>query len=161
MKICSRCKKEKDYDEFYKDKAAKDGYNCICKLCRLEMDRNRRKSDPEWVKRRKIHNSLFHKNNREKVRERKKRWFSSQEGLESHRNSTRKYREKNPEKKKAQDAVYRAVRRGELIIPEHCQICNRKGQVEAHHAQYGKEKRTSVIWICKRCHEKISRKMFI
>jgi len=156
MKRCSKCKKGRSYDEFYKDKTAKDGYNSICKLCRLEMDRKRRKTDPDWVKRRKEQNKKFHEENKEKIAERKKRWLASEKGKESHRKSNKKYKEKFPEKKKAHDAIYRAVKKGELFKPSHCQICGEEGNTEAHHARYGREQRTSVIWVCKICHSKLT-----
>lgn len=159
MKLCSKCKQEKTYDGFYKDKTAKDGYNGICKACRLEMDRNRRKNDPNWVEKRKRQNSKYHEENRDSIRERKKKWFQSPKGIESHRNSAKKYKKKHPEKKKAQDAVYRAVKRGELFRPSHCQLCDKETNTEAHHSSYGNEKRTSVVWLCKLCHEHVTRKL--
>lgn len=158
MKKCTKCEIEKEYDKFYKDKTAKDGYNCICKQCRLEMDRARRISDPEWAERRKKQNAEFHLKNRETIAERKKKWLSSEKGRESHRKSTQKYRERYPEKKMAQDAIYRSIKRGELMRPKYCQKCNVEGFTEAHHYSYDHDKRTTVLWLCKNCHENITRK---
>jgi len=42
MKICSRCKKEKDYSEFHKSKSEKDGLSYRCKECQREVDRKYR-----------------------------------------------------------------------------------------------------------------------
>ena len=33
MKTCTKCKIEKEFSEFYKDKTKKDGYNSGCKSC--------------------------------------------------------------------------------------------------------------------------------
>ena len=34
MKVCTKCGEKKDYTEFHKDKASKDGYRSACKKCR-------------------------------------------------------------------------------------------------------------------------------
>ena len=40
MKFCSKCKNEKDYDDFYKNKRTKDGYEYSCKLCNIRKKRD-------------------------------------------------------------------------------------------------------------------------
>ena len=39
MKICNKCKIEKDFSEFYKNKTTKDGYRNDCILCKKEYDK--------------------------------------------------------------------------------------------------------------------------
>ncbi|HTJ53627.1 MAG TPA: hypothetical protein VL443_29435 [Cyclobacteriaceae bacterium] len=154
MKICSRCKEEKDYDGFYKDKAAKDGFNSICKKCRLEMDRTRRESDIVWKEKKKLQNIIYHEKNREAIAERKKAWLSSDEGKKSHRESTRKWKKKNRDAVLAHRAVERAVKKGILIPETNCEICNGTTRIEAHHPDH--RFRLKVIWLCKYCHEKLT-----
>jgi hypothetical protein len=36
LKVCSKCKKDKSFSEFHKDKNRKDGHYCICKQCILD-----------------------------------------------------------------------------------------------------------------------------
>jgi hypothetical protein len=154
MKICSKCKEKKGYDSFYKDKKAKDGYNGICKSCRLEMDRNRRKNDPDWVERRRLQNKCFHENNRESIANRKKEWIQSPNGKLSHRKSSLEWKKKNRIKVRAHSAIERAVARGIIIPKDKCEFCNSTKKIEAHHPDH--RKTLSVIWLCKICHEKIT-----
>lgn len=86
----------------------------------------------------------------------------------------RKYREKNREeqnrknKKKnkinrihttpegrARKAVYMALKRGELIRLNKCQMCNKECKPQAHHSDYSKP--LEVIWVCTICHGGIHR----
>jgi hypothetical protein len=38
-KVCTRCKKRRKIDQFYKDKSMKDGFASWCKPCTKEYDR--------------------------------------------------------------------------------------------------------------------------
>ena len=154
MKTCPKCKKEKDYSEFYKQTKSKDGYLTPCKQCRLEADRERRKNNPIWVLKRKMQNAKFHEDNREKIAERKKKWFASDKGKASHIKSSKKWKKENSSKVLAHQAIERAVKRGDIIPKKNCEICNSKFKIEAHHPDY--RKRLEVIWLCKICHEKLT-----
>jgi hypothetical protein len=47
-KKCSRCKIEKDFEEFHKRPMHKDGRDFICKTCAVEKDRaNKKKKKDE------------------------------------------------------------------------------------------------------------------
>ncbi len=37
MKTCSKCKEEKPFSEFHKNRSKKDGYQDYCKVCRVEL----------------------------------------------------------------------------------------------------------------------------
>jgi hypothetical protein len=37
MKTCSRCKQDKKYSQFHKNKTKPDGYQHVCKLCKAEF----------------------------------------------------------------------------------------------------------------------------
>ena len=54
------------------------------------------------------------------------------------------------DKKNAQNAVWRAVSRGEIVRPDTCSKCAGGGDIEAHHHDYFKP--LDVIWLCKKCH---------
>jgi len=50
LKKCSKCKEEKSYDEFYKDKRRKDGFYHRCKICTSEANKNSRNKNKDKAK---------------------------------------------------------------------------------------------------------------
>jgi hypothetical protein len=100
MKICTKCKIEKDLDGFHKHKASKDGLRTICKKCRIEQEKNyyiknnvnekvreKRKTDKSYLE----INTKYRQKNKEKVQKLKKEWSKSESG----KKSKKKYYEKN------------------------------------------------------------------
>lgn len=61
-------------------------------------------------------------------------------------------RERYPERKHARDAVYRALKTGELVKPLTCEDCGKEAYIEGHHESYEPDKWLEVIWTCKPCH---------
>lgn len=58
-------------------------------------------------------------------------------------------------KRKARQAVYNAVRSGQLIRPDTCPKCNSKEKIVAHHHKGYEEKYwLDVEWLCYTCHLK-------
>ena len=55
-----------------------------------------------------------------------------------------------PEARRAQGAVYRAIRAGKLHRPKTCQACGRERPIEAAHKDYSRP--LDVMWLCKSCH---------
>ena len=50
MKQCTKCDIEKSLSEFHKHNYRKDGYNSVCKICRISNEKQRYNSDPERFK---------------------------------------------------------------------------------------------------------------
>lgn len=71
MKICSKCKKEKDESEFYKSKQTKDGLRYQCIICMKKDRDNYFKNNKE-----KVHATCgkYRKNNKEKEKQRHKNY---------------------------------------------------------------------------------------
>lgn len=56
-------------------------------------------------------------------------------------------------KRRENDLLRNAVRRGELERPSWCQRCGEERSVEAHHPEYSKP--IEVQWLCRLCHETV------
>ena len=63
MKICSKCKKEKEAEEFNRSKKYKDGLTAQCKKCKNIKGQEWKKANPEKVK---LSLKIYKENNREK-----------------------------------------------------------------------------------------------
>jgi hypothetical protein len=66
----------------------------------------------------------------------------------------RKWRKANPEKKRAHDAVERALRRGELVRGP-CEVKGCQNRSEAHHDDYSQP--LQVRWLCRAHHKEAHR----
>ncbi len=61
-----------------------------------------------------------------------------------------RWRAENPEKRRANKAVRRAIKSGKLVRPDKCEDCGGLPPIEAHHDDYSKV--LDVDWLCRRCH---------
>lgn len=70
MKFCIKCKQNKDFKFFSKDKSRKDGYNNKCKSCSKEYRENNKEKSKNYQSKYRIENSEYQinyrKNNKEK-----------------------------------------------------------------------------------------------
>jgi DNA repair exonuclease SbcCD ATPase subunit len=89
MKKCSKCKEEKPFEEFSREKSSKDGRQRSCRECRKQYYENNKEKVREWQKQ-------WYENNREKVRERKKQYRENNK--EKILEYQKQYRENNKEK---------------------------------------------------------------
>lgn len=61
-----------------------------------------------------------------------------------------RYRKSNPEKVSAWNAVFRALKSGDITKPERC-VCGRTVRIHAHHDDYSRP--LDVKWLCAVCHK--------
>lgn len=66
---------------------------------------------------------------------------------------TTSWGKRNPEKKRAHNQVYRALRDGRLHR-EPCEVCGSTEKVQAHHDDYSKP--LDVRWLCSRHHAEVT-----
>ena len=128
MKICIKCKEEKEIENFYKNKQNKDGYSGKCKECTKDYVKKYREENLDLVKERV---NKYRENNKEKSKEYSKLW-----------------REENKEYKKEKDKEYREGPNREMILKnkreyylknkERFQISSKKWREE--NKEYKKEK---------------------
>ena len=161
QKKCSTCGETKDIDCFYKDKGRKDGHEYVCKVCRRE--RQRRSKDRinqyrrEWSNRNreKVRGYMrtYDSNNREKRRvAAKERRANNPERIAKYH---REYVKSSPEKRKAHDAVKRAVKTGKLPRASSLTCKCGKAATEYHHENYEREHWLDVVPLCRSCHKRL------
>jgi hypothetical protein len=102
LKICSVCKKEKDYSEFCKNKSTKDGYHGQCKECHNQKNKEWRKQNPDKEK-------IYRERNKEKHALYAKEW--DLKNPEKRREAREKWKQNNPE-------LYKEVNRKSYYKPE-------------------------------------------
>jgi hypothetical protein len=127
MRVCSKCAAERPDTEFYTNYAQ-------CKGCVRARVAAHRAANLERVR----------AYDRERAKRPKTKTRISL--------IAKRWRETNPERRKAQHALLNAIRGGLLVRPSRCSRCRRAGRIEAHHHDYTKP--LVVEWLCKPCHAK-------
>src|SRR3990167_1737113 len=130
MVKCSKCKKRKKGFRFWKNQRKRNGLTSWCKNCVNKKSAKWRKENSEYVesckpKKRKM-DLEYQKNKSATIPGYKTEEY-------------RVYREKYPEKYKAQQRANQAILSGK-IKRSPCEVCgeNRKYRVHAHHDDYSK-----------------------
>lgn len=97
MKICSKCKIEKELTDFYQCKKVKDGYKSCCKLCiKIENLNNKEKISEK--------NKIYYLNNKNKIINKVNDYYKNNK--ESILNKNKKYYIKNKEKIDYKNKIY-------------------------------------------------------
>jgi hypothetical protein len=168
QRICKLCNQEKPLEEFRRNKRNQLGRDWQCKKCRYEIQSRPyylankekcHKTNSEWAKRnREAINDRVRKDyekNPEKYLERIKEYNEKTGYKQKHE---KEYREKNREKDRAQKKLRDHVKRGNIVRPTKCSVCNFEGKIEGHHADYTKP--LQVIWVCRKCHMMFHRRKY-
>ncbi len=139
MKTCYSCKKKKKKINFSKDNSKKDKLCIYCKICKNEKNRETRRKS--------------YKKNREKILCKKKIYYEEKKEIIIQKKHERRLKD-NHLKSRANDAVYRAIKKGK-IKRKPCIICGNPNS-DAHHKDYNKK--LDVIWLCRTHHMRIHSK---
>lgn len=132
-KTCRKCGDRLSIDDFYKHRDMRDGHLNICKPCVQSAVRRRRRLDDSV---------------REYDRMRSKLPHRKAKAMQV----TKKRRQGNPIKYKANTAVGNAIR-DRRLTKEPCYFCGTDKRLQAHHHDYNKP--LDVIWLCVRCHHRL------
>jgi hypothetical protein len=133
MKTCTKCGITQDISCFCKHKSRKDGLNDRCRKCSNEIKKH------------------YYQANRKKIKEydhaiakteRRKKFMSDKQ---------RRMKKKYPQKYKARQSVYHALKSGKLTR-QPCEVCGNP-KVEAHHDDYSKP--LDVRWLCHKHHREV------
>lgn len=107
MKVCSKCKVSKEFNNFHNCSNSKDGLKSSCKECRNSASVIRRKDETFKVKDRE-----YRENNREKVKEYKKEYYTNnKEGILE---KNKKYYNDNKDYINHRNSIY-AIKNSESI----------------------------------------------
>ena len=121
MKQCSKCNESKPRDEFYAGRGK-------CKLCCSQQMAEIRARDPDaWRARNLIYQHNYEQRDPKRKASRRENW-----------------RARNPQKRKAHNAVAWALHTGTLVR-EPCEVCGSE-RSQAHHEDYSKP--LTVRWLC-------------
>lgn len=127
MPNCAACESAKPAEEFYEN-------DRTCKACRRAYARKRRATNPAVQA------------------------YDRERSQEPHRVMQRRYvsarwRDENPDRYKANNAVNNAIRDKRLARGTECTECGSPDNLEAHHADY--KKKLDVRWLCALCHRRL------
>lgn len=105
MKVCSKCKIEKHFEDFYKDKSTKDGFRYSCKSCDKQHYENnkeyRKKYREKNKEHRKEYSKQYYKNNKEELKDKSKQW------IENNKEYRKEYNKEYQKQRKQTDSIFK------------------------------------------------------
>jgi hypothetical protein len=139
MKICRGCQEQKPAHDFYRHRKMADGRLNHCRECVRKRVREHRLKNVEAVRaydRRRSLREERRADSRVRSRSRTRRPPVPTAKYRLHR--------------WAHSATWNAIRAGQLVAPERCEVCGAAEKLEAHHEDYRRP--LEVRWLCAGCH---------
>ena len=121
---------------------------------RIARDRFRENHPSYW----KEYGRKYREQNKDRIAGYYRAWYLKNKRNRSQKDSKRAliWEKKHPEIKSAINAVYYALRKGKIIKPLRCQVCDRERKLIAHHFNY--DEPLKIVWICQSCHKVLHKK---
>ena len=127
MKICSKCKSEKQDNEFHKDAQKKGGLASSCRECHSAKNSSWYLLNKEKVKAASI---LYRSENKEKVRAANIKWvFKNQDKVNE---TNKRWRERNPEKIRIMNAKWQAMYPDRSVVRSRNRRARERGADGSH-----------------------------
>jgi len=146
LKQCFKCGDLLPHSEFYRHPGMNDGILGKCKKCTCQDVReNRARNRDHYIQ---YDRSRAMRPDRVAYR---KAYEVSERGKLVTKQMKRRWNERNPIKRKANESVNNAVRDGRLFKPDACESCGATGRIHGHHCDYSKP--LDVMWLCPSCHK--------
>jgi hypothetical protein len=124
MKTCYKCKEEKPFSDFHKNRTTKDGYHNQCKACKKEWRRS------QYVK------------NKDRIREQTRKY--KQENKEKVREYNRKYRQENKEKVREYNRKYKQENKDRISEYNHKHYQENKDHYIEYSRKYRQENKDRI-----------------
>ncbi|MBT6047826.1 MAG: hypothetical protein HOG49_13535 [Candidatus Scalindua sp.] len=121
---------------------------CPQKCRRLGERKSWNKYNSKNKDKRKIYWDKYYKKNSETIIKKTRKYQATEAGKKAISISTKRMREKYPEKYSARMEALKAIRKGTLV-KKPCEVCG-EIKVEGHHEDYNKP--LDVMWLCKKHH---------
>lgn len=162
-KWCCNCDTTKPLDAFNRHKKKPDGRQTFCRVCqRAQYGKNK----DVLLKQMSERQAKAYRENPQKFLEKNRRWKAANRSKVSAMN--KRYRERHPQMGKTHRDLYeqryperiranrllkKAVARGQLAKPKHCERCGKACEpleLDGHHRDY--DKPLVADWLCRQCH---------
>jgi hypothetical protein len=112
---------------------------------RIYNEKNRQKINEKQRK--------YNEKNRDRINEKQNAFLATEKGREYSLSYYYETKEKFQIKRNARNKLRYAVRSGNIMKPEICDLCLSKTKLHGHHEDYSKP--LDIKWVCNFCHKKI------
>lgn len=150
--LCSSCKKSKPRKEFYADRSNPGGLVYMCKPCYGALRIERLKNPAVRLRTRTYSREYAHRRLKSMSQGEIGR-FKAQKAKYDRAYQASGRRKYDAYKRRAHQALMRAVDNGTISRPSGCQECGWVGKPEGHHHK-GYDTPLDVEWLCRICHAK-------